>query len=375
MGKRKCPICFNDHGRVLRKIDMKVPKEYRLPDSYNVVLCEDCGFVYADTSASMEDYDWYYTHCNFYGDDSKDDNSLRFELTKNLLDKYVRQEDAVLEMGAGNGRFSIALKNHGYLYVTGTDPSEKSVERLRAAGIDSYVFNIYSEVSLGEYERYDCIFLFEVAEHLLVPTKGIENVSKMLKTNGVFMISVPDYSQIGMDSSSIPNYFNLEHINYFSEISLDYLMARYGLERVAQKRAGIDLIQVYKKTDKVQTLDPDTITASAVCAYFQQQDEKEEHIGSIIENLRAEKREIVIWGTGSYVMSLLATTNLMQCRIKGFVDNNKIKQGRKIYDHMIYPPEYLKDKKYTVLICSMLNGEQIKQQIDQMDTENEVIIL
>lgn len=101
MGKRKCPICFNDHGRVLRKIDMKVPKEYRLPDSYNVVLCEDCGFVYADTSASMEDYDWYYTHCNFYGDDSKDDNSLRFELTKNLLDKYVRQEDAVLEMGGG----------------------------------------------------------------------------------------------------------------------------------------------------------------------------------------------------------------------------------------------------------------------------------
>lgn len=257
MGNRKCPICSNDHGRVLRKIDMKIPKEYRLPDSYNVVMCENCGFLYADTSASMEDYDWYYTHCNFYGDDSKDDNSLRFELTKNLLDEYVEHEAAILEMGAGNGRFSIALKNHGYLYVTGTDPSKESVERLRAAGIDSYVFNIYSEVSLEEYERYDCIFLFEVAEHLLIPRKGIENVAKMLKTNGVFMISVPDYSQIGMDSSSIPNYFNLEHINYFSEISLDYLMALYGLERVAQKRAGIDLIQVYKKTGEVQIPDPD----------------------------------------------------------------------------------------------------------------------
>lgn len=74
-------------------------------------------------------------------------------------------------------------------------------------------------------------------------------------------------------------------------------------------------------------------------------------------------------------MGLFATTNLMQCQIKGFVDNNKIKQGRKIYGYMIYSPEYLKDKKYTVLICSMLNGEQIKQQIDQMCTENEVIVL
>lgn len=375
MGNRKCPICSNDHRQILRKINMKIPKEYRLPDSYDVVSCENCGFVYADTSASMEDYDWYYTHCNFYADDSKDDNSLRFELTKNLLDQYVQKEFAVLEMGAGNGRFSIALKNHGYKHVTGTDPSEKSVERLCAAGIDSHVFNIYSEVPVEEYEKYDCIFLFEVAEHLLVPGKGIENVAKMLKTNGVFMISVPDYSQIGMDSNSIPNYFNLEHINYFSEISLDYLMALHGMKHVDQKRAGVDLIQVYKRTGEVQILSRDTVTASAICTYFQRQDKKEEYINNVIEDIRKEEREIVIWGTGSYVMGLFATTRLMQCKIKGFVDNNKIKQGRKIYDYMIYPPEYLKDKKYTVLICSMLNGNQIKQQIDQMDTENEVIVL
>lgn len=197
----------------------------------------------------------------------------------------------------------------------------------------------------------------------------------MLKANGVFMISVPDYSQISIDSSSIPNYFNLEHINYFAEISLDYLMALHGMKRMDQKRAGVDLIQVYKKTGEGQVLGRDTVTASAVCMYFQRQNKKEEYINNVIEDLRKEEREIVIWGTGSYVMELFAITSLMQCQIKGFVDSNKIKQGRKIYDYMIYLPEYLKDKKYTVLICSMLNGNQIKQQIDQMDTRNEVIVL
>lgn len=65
MGNRNCLVCGNNSSNILRKINMKIPKEYHLPDSYNVVVCEKCGMVYADTSASMADYDWYYANCNF----------------------------------------------------------------------------------------------------------------------------------------------------------------------------------------------------------------------------------------------------------------------------------------------------------------------
>ena len=81
---RRCPVCSKNQVKNLKKIEMIVPKEYHLPNSYQVVACENCGFVYADTNASMEDYDWYYTYYNFYGDDSKDDNRLRFSLTQDL---------------------------------------------------------------------------------------------------------------------------------------------------------------------------------------------------------------------------------------------------------------------------------------------------
>ena len=74
-------------------------------------------------------------------------------------------------------------------------------------------------------------------------------------------------------------------------------------------------------------------------------------------------------------MSLLATTNLSQCNIKGFVDNNKIKQGMVIYGYTVYSPEYLKDQHCTVLICSMLYGERIREQLEDMHTENEVVLL
>lgn len=147
---RNSPICDKRNGEKIEHICMNVPENYRLPDSYNIVVCDNCGMVYADTSASVEDYDWYYTNCNFYGDDSKDDNRERYDWMEDLLKKHLTKESVMLELGAGNGRYSMALKEHGYSQITATDPSEENVQRLRAAGIDAYVANIYSEVTEKE---------------------------------------------------------------------------------------------------------------------------------------------------------------------------------------------------------------------------------
>lgn len=375
MGNRICPICSGKNPEIIKSIAMKIPENYRLPEHYNVVVCQTCGLVYADTSATLEDYDWYYSNCNFYGDDSKDDNSARYDMTEDFLLSYCNKDSVLLDIGAGNGRFEVALHRNGYRNITGIDPSDESVNRLKKAGIHAYVGSIYSAVSQEEENKYDCIFLFEVAEHLLLPGRGIENVKKMLKKDGVFIISVPDYSQIGEDKSSVANYFNLEHINYFSENSLDNLMDIYGLKRIAQKRVGIDLIQCYKNVNEFQGIQKDFITEKAVRNYFSNQEEKEENERRTIQQLKSDQREIVIWGTGSYVMSLIAKTDLLECNIKGFVDNNKIKQGREMYGYTIYAPDFLKDKNYTVLICSMLNSDTIREQLEEMNTENGFIIL
>lgn len=354
---------------------MKIPQYYRLPQSYYVVACEQCGFVYADSSASMEDYDWYYSHCNFYGDDSKDDNTYRYEMVQEFLEQYCRKDSVMLDIGAGNGRFEVALQKNGFTNIVGMDPSEASVDRLRKNGVDAYVGSIYSKVRSDEENKYDCVFLFEVAEHLLYPGMGMQNVRKLLKKDGYFIASVPDYSQIAKEASEIPNYFNLEHINYFSEKSLDNLMHIHGMKRVAQKRVGIDLIHCYQCTNEVEPLQKDTITRTAVEEYFAARQGKEEHVSNIIKELKEQQKEIVIWGTGSYVMSLIATTDLLECKIVGFTDNNKIKQGRKMYEYMIYPPEFLIDKNYTVLICSMLNSKEIMNQLENMHTKNEIVVL
>ena len=372
---RICPVCKEEKQVKIQNIKMNVPEDYRLPNQYDVVECVCCGMVYANTTASIEDYDLYYTHCNFYGDDSKDDNSQRYEWMEDLLQKYLTKESVMLELGAGNGRYSIALKHHGYTNITATDPSDESVQRLNIAGINAYAANVYSAVSKEEQDKYDAVFLFEVAEHLLEPGKGIANVVSLLRNNGYFMLSVPDYSTIAEAQYSIPNYFNLEHINYFSEDSLDTLMAQFHMKRVDQKRIGEDLIQVYQKTMDQIPVRKDEKTKIAVQQYLQRQKERSMEIEEKINALKNKEKELIIWGTGSYVMSLLATTALKNCRIVGFVDNNKIKQGRTMYGYTIYSPDYLLDKNYTVVICSMLYSSQIKKQLDAMNTKNDIVIL
>lgn len=46
-----------------------------------------------------------------------------------------------------------------------------------------------------------------------------------------------------------------------------------------------------------------------------------------------------------------------------------------MYGRLIYAPEYLLDKHGTVVICSMLYSAQIKKQLEDMYTENEIVIL
>lgn len=68
---RRCPICNNEYGEVYKTIKMKLPQDVRLPDEYDVVTCEKCGFAYADVDATQDTYNTYYSCNNMYSADAK----------------------------------------------------------------------------------------------------------------------------------------------------------------------------------------------------------------------------------------------------------------------------------------------------------------
>lgn len=63
---RSCPACGCFENKKIRTINMVFPEDILLPNSYDVVVCENCGMCYSNTSASLEDYDKYYQTSSTY---------------------------------------------------------------------------------------------------------------------------------------------------------------------------------------------------------------------------------------------------------------------------------------------------------------------
>ena len=57
---RRCDVCDGARGEVLHAPRFVLPDEDPLPRGYDVVACERCGFVFADTPAAQDVYDAYY---------------------------------------------------------------------------------------------------------------------------------------------------------------------------------------------------------------------------------------------------------------------------------------------------------------------------
>src|SRR6266540_4020516 len=65
---RQCPICNHDRVAVLHTQRFALPEGHPLSDGYNVVACDQCGFVYADVTITQAAYDHFYSEYSKYED-------------------------------------------------------------------------------------------------------------------------------------------------------------------------------------------------------------------------------------------------------------------------------------------------------------------
>ena len=96
---------------------------------------------------------------------------------------------------------------------------------------------------------------------------------------------------------------------------------------------------------------------------------------TIIEKYILSQEDIVVWGTGSYVHSLINEYNLGKCNISYFVDNNEARQNILIDGKKIYSPTKENLEGKTIVICSMLYSEDIISQINSMGIDCKIINL
>lgn len=189
--KRRCPVCGGEEGEFIHKISLNLSPEMRkkvnYPESYDVVCCNDCGMLFADSDLTKADVDNYYIACNMYdtaSDVRKDTCTESCKLYYDSIIDYLTPQSRIIDVGCGNGNFLHFLKSKGYENLYGLDPSESSIKGLEKKGIKGIVGNVYDEIPVEMRNKFDVVIISFVLEHLLFPEICLKNLIDLMKEDG-----------------------------------------------------------------------------------------------------------------------------------------------------------------------------------------------
>lgn len=134
---------------------------------------------------------------------------LEYLTTMHYIHKLVKPGSKVLEVGAGTGRYSVALAKEGY-DVTALELVEFNLEILRknAAGIENIVSRRGDAVDLGAFadDSFDAVLLLGPMYHLFEKVeqhRALDEAIRVTKPGGVLMAAFLSVYQILCD-----NYFS-----------------------------------------------------------------------------------------------------------------------------------------------------------------------
>ncbi len=109
--------------------------------------------------------------------------------TKAKLILGLVEGSKVLDVGCGSGRLSKKLSEKG-CSVVAIDTDWKAVEIAKKKGITAFVTGINEWVT---DEKFDCIILGDVLEHIEDDESAMRKIRSMLKPHGCIVVNVPSY--------------------------------------------------------------------------------------------------------------------------------------------------------------------------------------
>jgi ubiquinone/menaquinone biosynthesis C-methylase UbiE len=108
----------------------------------------------------------------------------------------IKDDSKLLEIGAGTGRFGIRFtQENPTLHVTLSDPTESSVKLMKEYVRKYQLGNIdivkcYGESLPFDDKTFDMVFSDVVLQHIEEPLKVVEEVNRVLKDDGFFVLTL-----------------------------------------------------------------------------------------------------------------------------------------------------------------------------------------
>jgi 2-polyprenyl-3-methyl-5-hydroxy-6-metoxy-1,4-benzoquinol methylase len=386
---RNCPVCESDSKEPLYRQVFADVKKVSFLKGYDVVVCNRCGFAFADNIPSQKAFDRYYQRQSKYEKPESSVNLSRLGALENGLEfisTFVKNIGVpILEIGCGSGDFLRYLQEKGFANLTAMEPSPQSVNSLRRElGIQAIEGSI-SHPESGQ--TYDLVMLLTVLEHVVDLEGALKNISALLNSGGLLFIRVPDVCRFPDFDDSPFQQFSPEHINYFSTVSTANLLARHGYtlrktQEIPLRESDDSILPMinlmFRKSDHKNEFTPgkDAATRTQLKKYIDASMAKERSIQEKIEPFAISQEPIIVWGVGTHTLRLLELGALKKCNIAAFIDSNTHYEGGLFNNVPVHSPGELHKYPHKILISSKVFQTEISDVIrNKLKAPNELILL
>ncbi|MGX1983417.1 putative zinc binding protein [Thermolongibacillus altinsuensis] len=368
-----CRACQSDLlFEIYKKNDIPIAGIYTNQDNYvnihspiTIMICEHCRLVQLKETIDSS----VYTEYHFVGNSSSSYEFYLNQLARQLVEQFYLKEKDIFEIGASNGVLLKYLRRYGENNVFGIEPSIKLCED--AKGFDIHLDQGYFDRSyVNELNnKYDCVIIRHVLEHIDHLREVIFLISEILKDDGIVVVEVPSINEM-VRKRNYSNVFH-EHLNYFSEQTLNYLFTKIGFEPFFTKNVDIHggaIFSVYKKAQDFIKVTNETaqVEIDEIISFFVESDQYYKDIRKIVLDLIEKGKTVHGFGASHRTFTILGYANLDKGHIPYIYDNNSLLHGKVLngFGNVIVSPTFIqKFSPDAIVIFATSYEKEIREEL------------
>lgn len=117
---------------------------------------------------------------------------------KKILKIFSKHKfDRILDVGCGDGNFSVLLKEAcGAKDAYGIEISKKRVELANKKGVKAFQLDIDEDDFPFEDNSFDAVFAGEIIEHLFDSDHFLDEIYRVLNQKGIFVLTTPNLASL-----------------------------------------------------------------------------------------------------------------------------------------------------------------------------------
>jgi SAM-dependent methyltransferase len=222
-----CPLCGAGNGKPTR-FDFT---------PYKLARCAECGLYFFAVRLTHGSVAKLYAHHDYFEGQGYDSYTAQEPALRLTFRRFLKQlnerfplQGTLLEIGCGYGYLLDEARPY-FQQRVGTDFSPQAVKQAATYGAKIYQGDFDA---LPREDRYDCIILAHVIEHVYRPVPLLHAIRDKLKAGGVVAVATPNIGSFWFPlmgrkwaSFKVP-----EHVAFYDRHTLNRLLASAGFRDI-----------------------------------------------------------------------------------------------------------------------------------------------